>query len=130
MSARKDDPARVCEILEVIVSTQRQIEELGLTGDAFIHPSNAAEELMADGLVSRVLRVTEETGCLSSDLEQYGVPVRSARDMRNIIAHTYRRVDRVAIWQTVVEDFPSIRAACERYCTDRGIALGLDPDAV
>jgi uncharacterized protein with HEPN domain len=124
MSARRDDEGRLRELYAVVAETLSQIEELGFTEEQFKHPSDVCEELVADGLIARVLRVTEEAGCLSEDIEPYGIPVRSCRDMRNIIAHTYWRVDKDIIWHALIDEFPHMKAAAERYADDKGISLG------
>ena len=126
MSGRGDDTARVCEIYAVVVQTLRQVVESGVTASSFMEPRTAVEELVADGLIARVLRVTEEAGNLSEDLEKYGIPVGACRGMRNIIAHTYWRVDRAVVWQALAEDFPAVRDACERYARDKGFDLSDD----
>lgn len=89
MSARHDDTLRIQEMHRIICETLDYLRELSITYDSFTCPQNPQEELMADGLIARVLRVTEEAGSLSAAAEPFGIPVKSCRDMRNIIAHTY-----------------------------------------
>lgn len=68
MSAKESDLLRIQEIYDVVTQTQAQVKELGLSKEQFISPKSARDELIAEGLVNRVFRVTEEGCKLSGSL--------------------------------------------------------------
>ena len=73
MNARSDDLSRLQEIYDVVMQTKRQMSALGFTKDRFVAPATDADDLIAEGIMNRVLRVTEEAGKLSEDIAvEYG----------------------------------------------------------
>ncbi|WP_304426301.1 DUF86 domain-containing protein [uncultured Adlercreutzia sp.] len=123
MSAKPNDALRIQEMYDVATQTLAQFEDLGLTEERFLNPTSAQEDLVADGLVNRVLRVTEEGGKLSEELAEYGFEMREMSALRNRIAHAYGTVDKAIVWQVLVEEFPALVESCERYCEDQGLYL-------
>lgn len=124
MSARSDDLARIQEIYDVVVRTQSQLDVLGFTRERFLDPQNDADDLLAEGFMNRVLRVTEEVGRISDNVaRQYGFDMRGASGVRNRLAHAYMEVDREIVWQMLNEEFGVLLGACQNYCDDRGLEL-------
>lgn len=124
MSAKASDFARVQEIYDIIKLTQRQIAGLGITATRFKEPANDADELIAEGIMNRVFRLTEEAGALSDEaLERYDFDRRSIKGVRNRLAHAYGDVDRDIVWQVIVEDFDKLIEGCCHYCEDYGLEL-------
>ena len=124
MSARSDDLARIQEIYDVVVRTQSQLDALGFTRERFLDPQNDADDLLAEGFMNRVLRVTEEVGRISDNVaRQYGFDMRGASGVRNRLAHAYMEVDREIVWQMLNEEFGVLLGACHNYCDDRGLEL-------
>jgi len=37
------------------------------------------------------------------------IPWRSMVDIRNVVVHTYFRIDEKIIWETITDDFPTLR---------------------
>lgn len=68
MNAKHDDLARIQEIYDVICRTKRQMSLLGITYERFAHPESDKDDLLAEGIMNRVLRVTEEAGHLSAEV--------------------------------------------------------------
>lgn len=98
---------------------------LGFTKDRFVAPATDADDLIAEGIMNRVLRVTEEAGKLSEDIAvEYGFDRHAVTGVRNRLAHAYGEVDRDIIWSVVTEDFDALLEACIRYCEDKGFDLG------
>ncbi|MDO4291249.1 MAG: DUF86 domain-containing protein [Eggerthellaceae bacterium] len=124
MNAKHDDLSRIQEIYDVTTQTLSQIREVGFTKERFVSPKDAEDDLMAEGLTNRVFRVAEEGGKLSSEFERYGFELREMSGLRNILAHAYGHVDKKIVWTVLETDFPQLIAACEAYCSDRGIELG------
>lgn len=124
MSAKRDDYAKIQEIYDVVMETQRQMSSLGVGREAFLNPSTDTEDLVAEGLLNRVLRVTEEAGHLSEETSsQYGFERAAVNGVRNRLAHAYGEVDREIIWEVLEGDFPKLLEGCRAFCDDRGIAL-------
>lgn len=124
MSAKRNELARIQEIYDVATQTLSQMEELGFTEERFLEPKGAEDDLIAEGILNRVLRVTEEAGHIEDGVaRQYGFDRRGAVDVRNRLAHAYGEVDREIIWQVLTEDFKVLISACHAYCDDQGLEL-------
>ncbi len=122
MSAKSTDLARLQEIYDVITQTCAQIESLSFTRDRFLDPKSDEDDLIAEGILNRVLRVTEEAGRLSDGLSgQYGFDRRGASGVRNRLAHAYGEVNREMIWSVLQDDFPALLEACDRFARDYGV---------
>ncbi len=125
MNAKKNDDARIQEIYDVIELTLEEIAAIGLSQEEFLNPSCAKDNLVADGVANRVLRVTEEAGKLSDEVTAaYDIDRAEISGMRNRLAHAYGEVDMGVIWQIVQEDFPVLLEQCKLYAEDRGMTLG------
>ena len=121
MSARSDDLARIQEIYDVVVRTQSQLDALGFTRERFLDPQNDADDLLAEGFMNRVLRVTEEVGRISDNVaRQYGFDMRGASGVRNRLAHAYMEVDREIVWQMLNEEFGVLLGACQKLLRRQG----------
>ena len=124
MSAKSTDLGRVQEIYDIITQTKRQINAIGLTKGAFLEPPDDTTDLVSEGVMNRVFRMTEEAGRVSEDAaEKYGFDSAGARGVRNRLAHVYGDVDREIIWQVIEDDFDTLLKACEAYCEENGIEL-------
>ncbi|MDR1358753.1 MAG: DUF86 domain-containing protein [Coriobacteriales bacterium] len=123
MNAQNNDLTRIQEIYDVLVQTQRQIAELGMTSSRFLHPDSTAEELIVEGLENRVFRVAEEGGTLSPEAEHYGFERKAMKGLRNILAHDYGQVDHRIIWNVLEKEFPRMLDACRAYSESLGVDL-------
>ena len=124
MSAKHDDWARLQEIYDVVRETRIQMEQIGFTKERFLDPENAQDDLISEGLMNRVFRVTEEVGHLSDEVaRRYGFDRQGVLGVRNRLAHAYGEVDREIIWSVIKEDFDELLDACRRYCADNNIEL-------
>ena len=124
MNAKNSDLARIQEIWDVGMQTQSQITSLGFTKNRFLEPKNDADDLIGEGIMNRVFRITEEAGRISEDIaNEYGFERQAASGVRNRLAHAYGEVDREIIWQVVELDLPVLLKACQSYCDDRGLDL-------
>lgn len=124
MSAKSSDFSRIQEIHDVIKQTQEQIESLAITSERFLEPRDDNDDLLAEGLMNRVFRVTEELGRIDeATAEKYGFDTHGAKGVRNRLAHVYGQVDRSIIWKVMSEDFDEILEACRCFAADRGIAI-------
>ncbi len=123
MSAQNTDLGRAQEMFDIIEQTKRSLAEIGMTKERFLSPQGPEEELIVEGLESRVYRVIEEAGQMSEDTQKYGFDSKSMRGMRNIMAHAYGEIDHRIVWDALVKDFPALTDACQAYCADKGIEL-------
>lgn len=124
MNAKSNDLARIQEIWDVGVQTRKQIASLGFTKNRFLEPQNDSDDLIGEGIMNRVLRLTEEAGRISESIaREYGFERQAASGVRNRLAHAYGEVDREIIWQVIEQDLPVLLKACRGYCDDHGLDL-------
>ena len=123
MSAKESDLLRIQEIYDVATQTQAQVEELGFSRGQFVSPKSARDELIAEGLINRVFRVTEEGCKLSGLFAEYGFDRRAMNGIRNRLAHAYGTIDMDIVRDVLEVEFPKLADACVRYCEDEGIDL-------
>lgn len=60
MSAKKSELGRIQEVYDIIARTRSQIASTQFTKERFLNPANDEDDLMAEGILNRVLRLTEE----------------------------------------------------------------------
>lgn len=124
MTAKPSDLGRIQEIFDVVTQTQNQMGELGFSQERFMNPATTEDDLIAEGIINRVLRVAEEAGRISGDVaRQYGFDTKGASGVRNRLAHAYGEVDREILWQVIAEDFDALLGSCRTYCNDHGLEL-------
>lgn len=61
-----------------------------------------------------ILQIGELTNTLTEDFraKYTGVPWKSIKGMRNIVAHAYGTVDPEVVWEIIIDDIPLL----EKYC--------------
>lgn len=124
MNAKNNDLDRVQEIWDVGNQTKRQIESLGFNKNRFLAPANDEDDLIAEGLINRIFRITEETGRISDEIaNSYGFERRAASGVRNLLAHAYGEIDREILWEVIETDLDELLNACKQYCDDLGMEL-------
>lgn len=125
MNAKKSNLGRIQEIYDIAIKTRAQINSTQFTRERFLNPTNDEDDLMAEGILNRVLRLTEELGCIEeSTAATYSLNDKGARGIRNRLAHAYGEVDREIIWDVIENDFGEIIDGCTAYCGDIGVDLG------
>lgn len=129
MNAKATDLARVQEMFNLVTLTRQQIEELGITEQRFKQPGSTNDELLAEALMNRVFRITEEAGALSDEvLVYYDFERRALKGVRNRLAHAYGDVNVDLIWKVIETDFPRLLKGCQAFCDDQGFELELPED--
>lgn len=127
MSAKKSELGRIQEVYDIIAKTRSQIASTQFTKGRFLDPANDEDDLMAEGILNRVLRLTEELSYIEeATAKKYAFNDKGARGIRNRLAHAYGEVDREIIWDVIENDFDEIIDGCTAYCGDIGIELGWD----
>lgn len=125
MSAKATDLTRIQEIHDVVGTTKTQMAAIGFTRARFVSPQSVEDELIAEGITNRVLRVTEEIAHPSRDIALvYGFEQALASGVRNRLAHANGETNLEIIWDVVEHDFDELAQACEHYCDDHGLSLG------
>ena len=63
-----------------------------------------------------VIQIGELVGQLSDELknERQEVPWRLIKNMRNLFAHDYARVDNEIVWDTLKDNIPELQEKCEK----------------
>lgn len=106
------------------MQTKRQLRALEFSRSQFCDPDNDEDDLIAEGIMNRVMRVTEEVGRLSDEVSQrYGFEKHAVLGVRNRLAHAYGDVDREILWAVIEHDFDELLASCALYCEDNGLDL-------
>lgn len=124
MNARPNDLARIQEVFSVATQTLAQIESLGFTKERFLDPATDQDDLLAEGIMNRVFRITEEVGRIDDSIAaEYGFDTRGASGVRNRLAHAYLEVDREIVWDVVEKELPGLIEGCRRFCDDRGFDI-------
>jgi uncharacterized protein with HEPN domain len=61
-----------------------------------------------------VLQIGELTTYLSDDFKQTytGIPWKQIKALRNIVAHSYGKIDDESLWETITCDIPKLRDYC------------------
>lgn len=127
MSAKKSELGRIQEVYDIIAKTRTQIASTQFTKERFLDPANDEDDLMAEGILNRVLRLTEELGSIEeATAKKYSLNDKGARGVRNRLAHAYGEIDREIIWDVIENDFDEIIDGCTAYCGDIGIELDQD----
>lgn len=124
MNAKHDDLSRIQEVFDIACRTKRQIEILDFRRERFLEPATDEDDLISEGIMNRVFRITEELGHLSEAVSsQYGFERQAASGVRNRLAHAYGEVDRDIIWSVIEDELDDVITACRRYCDDMGVDL-------
>lgn len=124
MSARPNDLARIQEVFNVATQTQTQIAALAFTKERFLEPESDQDDLLAEGIMNRVFRITEEVGRIDDEIaKDYGFDTRGASGVRNRLAHAYLEVDREIVWDVVENELSGLIDSCRRFCDDRGLDI-------
>lgn len=63
-----------------------------------------------------VVQIGELAGQLSEGIREKApaVPWRAIKDTRNFYVHAYGAIDLPSVWNTLCEDIPALKSACER----------------
>ncbi len=66
-----------------------------------------------------VVQIGELAGQLSERVRaaSSGVPWRIIKDTRNFYVHAYGAIDVLSVWDTLNQDIPALKTACENLLT-------------
>lgn len=101
-------------ILKKIISyCQRISENLERYDNDFTCFEN--DTMFQDACCMCVVQIGELVGQLSEETKGYApsIPWRAIKDTRNFYVHAYGSIDIPSVWDTLVNDIPSLSSACE-----------------
>lgn len=73
-----------------------------------------SDHLFQDACCMCIVQIGELAGQLSEDARgaDPAIPWRVIKDTRNFYVHSYGSIDTAAVWDTLLEDIPALRASC------------------
>ena len=80
------------------------------------------DNLLQDACCMCIIQIGELTGQLSEEIRSAHpeIPWRVIKDTRNFYVHAYGSVDLPSVWETLQNDIPQLRAACESILEESG----------
>lgn len=73
------------------------------------------DHLFQDACCMCIVQIGELVGQLSEETkaQSSAIPWRAIKDTRNFYVHAYGSIDVASVWETLTNDIPALRAACE-----------------
>lgn len=106
-------------ILQKIVGYCRRIAD---NLERYTHDFSAFEEdhLFQDACCMCVVQIGELVGQLSEETKgkNTAIPWRAIKDTRNFYVHAYGAIDIPSVWDTLNEDIPALKQACEALLSE------------
>ena len=108
------DDERVHDWLRDIVDNSDWIATYigGLNFDQFL--SDRMRRDAAERCLERIIEASVRLGPERLARIAAGQPLHEVRGLGNVLRHAYDRIDPKLIWDTLTDDIPKLRAACER----------------
>lgn len=106
--------SRDANVLRLIISYCNEIEEtIGRFGEDY--EVFKKDSVYRNAVALCVLQIGELTGSLTYDFKNAydGMPWTQIKALRNIIAHSYGKIDVESLWETITGDIPELK----RYCS-------------
>jgi len=93
---------------------QNNLERYENNREAFLN-----DYMFQDACCMCVVQIGELAGLLSEETKALNktVPWRIIKDTRNFYVHAYGAVDLNAVWDTLLNDIPVLKSACEKLLT-------------
>ena len=102
-------------IIQKILHYCKDIDEIinRFGDDIQIYKSDAAYQYACSMCI---IQIGELVGQLSGELknERQEIPWKLIKDMRNLFAHDYARVDNEIVWDTLKRSIPDLQEKCEK----------------
>ena len=90
--------------------------------ERYTHDFSAFEEdhLFQDACCMCVVQIGELVGQLSEETKgkNTAIPWRAIKDTRNFYVHAYGAIDIPSVWDTLNEDIPALKQACEALLSE------------
>lgn len=102
---------------KIVLYCQRIADNL----DRYRHDFSAFEQdyLFRDACCMCVVQIGELVSQLSDEVkaQNKAIPWRIIKDSRNFYVHAYGSIDIPSVWDTLVNDIPALKTACEEILT-------------
>ena len=102
---------------KIVLYCQRIADNL----DRYRHDFSAFEQdyLFQDACCMCVVQIGELVSQLSDEVkaQNKAIPWRIIKDTRNFYVHAYGSIDIPSVWDTLVNDIPALKTACEEILT-------------
>lgn len=102
---------------KIVLYCQRIADNL----DRYHHDFSAFEQdyLFQDACCMCVVQIGELVSQLSDEVkvQNKAIPWRIIKDTRNFYVHAYGSIDIPSVWDTLVNDIPALKTACEEILT-------------
>ena len=102
---------------KIVLYCQRIADNL----DRYDHDFSAFEQdyLFQDACCMCVVQIGELVSQLSDETkaQNKAIPWRIIKDTRNFYVHAYGAIDIPSVWNTLVNDIPALKKACEEILT-------------
>ena len=102
---------------KIVLYCQRIADNL----DRYRHDFSAFEQdyLFQDACCMCVVQIGELVSQLSDEVkaQNKAIPWRIIKDTREFYVHAYGSIDNPSVWDTLVDDIPALKTACEEILT-------------
>ncbi len=102
---------------KIVLYCQRIADNL----DRYHHDFSAFEQdyLFQDACCMCVVQISELVSQLSDEVkaQNKAIPWRIIKDTRNFYVHAYGSIDIPSVWDTLANDIPALKNACEEILT-------------
>lgn len=102
---------------KIVLYCQRIADNL----ERYHHDFSAFEQdyLFQDACCMCVVQIGELVSQLSDEVKTLNkaIPWRIIKDTRNFYVHAYGAIDIPSVWDTLVNDIPALKTACEEILT-------------
>ena len=102
---------------KIVLYCQRIADNL----ERYHHDFSAFEQdyLFQDACCMCVVQIGELVSQLSDEVKALNksIPWRIIKDTRNFYVHAYGAIDIPSVWDTLVNDIPALKTACEEILT-------------
>ena len=102
---------------KIVLYCQRVADNL----ERYHHDFSAFEQdcLFQDACCMCVVQIGELVSQLSDEVkaQNKAIPWRIIKDTRNFYVHAYGAIDVPSVWDTLVNDIPALKTACEDILT-------------
>ena len=102
---------------KIVLYCQRIADNL----DRYNHDFSAFEQdyLFQDACCMCVVQIGELVSQLSDETkaQNKAIPWRIIKDTRNFYVHAYGAIDIPSVWDTLINDIPALKIACEAILT-------------
>lgn len=109
MSSHDRDLSVIRHISDYCDQIEEALEEYGRDKETFMR-----RKVFRNAVALCILQIGELVGHLSDEFRSghSEIPWKQVKQMRNIVAHNYGKLDIDDTWKTVTDDIPTLKAFC------------------